>query len=124
MTERKCIEIIGVPPGPAPLEVREAWVGCRMPLATSSEPGGIFMILQKMKDGWTSSDNAKGYVVRTQDALIALDSMNTTAAEMAYGFWVDVFGPSDRGKSRDEFLRFSQKVCREIDCDKLRKFPY
>lgn len=63
----RCIEIVGIPLGPAPLEIRKAWVGLRLPL---SQPYAEF-------DGRSFGS---GYIVDVADAVEILGLYNKEAA--------------------------------------------
>lgn len=65
----KCVEIVAVPKGPAPLKIREAWVGLRLPL---SSPFG------EVANGRGFSGS--GYLVDVVDAVEILGLFNEEAA--------------------------------------------
>jgi len=84
------IEIVATPAGEAPLWVREAWIGLRLPLAPGRSEGswwssgvlssrkGIVGPLIKILLG--RSERASGFRVLAQEALEALDRVRPDAA--------------------------------------------
>lgn len=99
------IEIIAVPPGEAPLWVREKWIGVCIPLA--GDPGGFDGELSGVMTGRPSSENAGGYEVLIDDALEALGETSPEAAT-----WWRTESPAVF--FANSFI-FSKSVCRLIE---------
>ena len=53
-TTNGTIRIVGVPPGEAPLWVREKWLGLELPLAGFPSPGEYPLVFQGLARGWGS----------------------------------------------------------------------
>lgn len=95
----KRIRIIHTPPGFADEHIRLKWIGVEIPLPTAEQlaenpPSGLSI----------GRENEGGYLVRTEDAVIALH--NAGKHEVA-DFWGSCV--------LDSYLRFSRDVCEEID---------
>jgi len=88
----KCIEIIAVPPGEAPEEIRKSWIGVVIPLPPHAQTAAVrtgygvltgprswffalFPFLHSNKITW------KGYRVSGADAVMALAKRDQAAAE-------------------------------------------
>ncbi len=64
------IRIVKTPKGEAPLWVRQAWIGCEIPLlGISTDARGL----------WTRARAKQGYAVRALDAFSALVDINPEA---------------------------------------------
>lgn len=93
--ERRKIRIVSTPPGFAPKEIREQWIGVEIPLSEKDvEPGGA----------WTGTENIDGFVVFTEDAVQALRDFGR---HQAADFW-------DKIASLGSFLRFGKDFCRLV----------
>ena len=88
----KCIEIIAIPPGEAPEEIRRSWIGVVIPLSSNAQKQqqvtgygvltgprswflALFPFLHKNKVTWS------GYRVSGADAVAALAKRDHSAAE-------------------------------------------
>ena len=91
MFGRRYIRIIATPPGEAPQQVREAWVGVRLPLpflVTKSKAwrsAGVMTgprtLVEKFSALWSGKLERKpGYAVRVMDAMTALEQVHPEAA--------------------------------------------
>lgn len=76
----KKIRIIAVPPGFAPLAIREQWLGVEIPLATEEEVGGFGTTYRVGSSG-------EGYRTTTDAAINALKD---AGKESAYEYWKGV----------------------------------
>jgi hypothetical protein len=95
------IRIIAVPKGFAPLEIREAWVGCVIPLVTDAELEADFTSNLPL-----GSDNIEGYLVLSSEAIKALEEIGETEAA---SYWEEVmFGIGS-------CLQFAKNVCEIVD---------
>jgi hypothetical protein len=83
------IRIISTPPGEAPLEIREAWIGLVLPLAEPKIRKGLaFGVLSApngiLKQGWEilmgRAQKTSSYVVNAKTAIEILESANPAAA--------------------------------------------
>jgi hypothetical protein len=94
------IRIIGVPPGQAPVEIRQAWVGLELPViegeVTQNIPIGVF---------GGPAENSGGYRVDGQKAIELLGQKSPTAAE-----WWKQNAPWALLRP----LLFAKEVCEEI----------
>jgi len=91
----KRIKIIAVPDGEAPLHVREAWVGCVIPIATDYNDYGLGVLTNE-----PTEKRIKGFVVLASDALNALLERNQTRA---HTWWTQNYS--------SYFLGFEEKDC-------------
>lgn len=89
----KKIRIVAVPPGFAPKEIRQQWVGVEIPLSGEDPTGGI----------WVGTGNENGYVVSADDAISAL---RNAGKDDAADFWEGLRGTA---------LRFNKQVCEPIE---------
>ena len=95
------IEIISVPPGFAPEEIRQAWVGIRLPsLGRESDP----LEADGMRFG---NENRGGYRIEAPVAFRALENHNAEA----HAWWVINF-PVLLAMGE---LVFAANVCKEVD---------
>jgi hypothetical protein len=74
------IRIIAVPPGEAPLEIREQWVGLILPLA-GGEPCAWQMQTLGVLTGELEEEETIGYAVDFDEALSALAEKSPAAAK-------------------------------------------
>ncbi len=83
------IKIISTPPGEAPLEIREAWIGIVLPLAESkirngstfgvlSWPGGLFQQWWEILRGCAKNEST--YAVNAKTAIEILEASKPEAA--------------------------------------------
>ena len=73
------IRIIGVPPGEAPLEIRQQWVGLILPLA-GGEPCAWQLQTMGVLTGILEEDETIGYAVDFSEAVTALAEKSPAAA--------------------------------------------
>ncbi len=99
MLQRK-IKIISVPPGQAPLEIREQWVGLVLPIAEDAPERGIEIGVLGGK-----TENTGGYKVKTETAIIELEKQSPDAAN----WWRQHVNPNQM-----PWLVFKREVCKEI----------
>lgn len=92
------IKIIATPPGFAPEEIRDQWVGVEIPLPTEEQiaedpPSGVGI----------GNQNQGGFLVLTSDAI---KSLQNAGKNTAVSFW------ESAGIGR--YLRFRKEICKEI----------
>ncbi len=63
----KKIVVNQTPPGQAPQEIRDAWIGCEIPLATESD-----LAVDRPSDVRDGNQNEGGYRVLRMSAIVAL----------------------------------------------------
>jgi hypothetical protein len=88
------IKIIAVPPGFAPPEIRERWVGVEIPTPTDDE-----LRANRPSSAGIGHENEGGYLVRRESAIQAL---RAAGKESAARFWELIDG---------EYLAFSREYC-------------
>ncbi len=93
------IKIIAVPPGFAPEEIRQAWVGVEIPLVTEEE-----LSVDPPVATFGTAENAGGYMVTFGDAISAL---REARKEPAAVFWEDM--------SLGIYLEFNKNVCQLVE---------
>lgn len=72
------VKITSVPPGGAPLHIKQQWVGLELPLEEISEPG----IMRSVTGSKPNPKSYGGFPVKTEDAIQALrDQGREEAAE-------------------------------------------
>lgn len=76
---KKRIKIIACPPGQAPEEVRQAWIGLEMPLSLNQPPRGA--VFRGVLNGAPERCNVGGFAVDGRIAIEMLQQKNPTAAE-------------------------------------------
>jgi len=76
------IKIIAIPPGFAPQEIREQWVGIEIPLSKNPIPHGE----ESFRSG---SENGDGYQVLATEAIVALRNAGKNDAA---NFWKNLAG--------------------------------
>ena len=113
----QAIRIIAVPPGEAPLWVREKWVGLELPLALDAAArdyvgfgvvSGPQTWLRQMWDIVRGrADRVRGYAVEGARAVEILQSSSPEAAD-----WWRTHAPRHLAPRR--YLVFHAHVCREI----------
>lgn len=93
------IRIIATPPGFAPEEIRKAWIGLELPVATPQD-------FTDNPPEWNEigTENLGGYIVLKSKAVHILRDHNQT---LAADFW-DSLG-------KGLFLRFSRDVCEPLE---------
>lgn len=99
MPQRK-IKIIAVPPGQAPLEIREKWVGLVLPIAENVPKIGV-----ETGIFGGEPENTGGYKVKTEAAISELEIYSPNAAAW-WRQYVDL--------RRMPWLVFKREVCEEI----------
>ncbi len=117
--KRRYVRIVSTPPGEAPLEIRRAWEGVRIPLPMfSTKPrewrsAGVLTgpknFLDRIHALFTGKlVRKKGYAVLATDAIAALEAANPQAAQ-----WWRTNTPHmlERGKA----FVFAAQCCREED---------
>ncbi len=92
------IEIVSIPPGFAPLCIREKWVGVTIPLVSEEEAEQV----RKCDD--SNALTADGYIVRGVDAVHEL--INAQRAWEAVNFWSNPMPPC--------YLHFSKECCKLV----------
>lgn len=92
----KAIVIREVPPGFAPLRIKEAWIGCKIPLATEQN-----LLDDPPSEIRIGSDNLDGYYVLRSKAIEAL---RQKGADEAVAFW-------DALPFYCSYLVFKKEVC-------------
>ena len=97
--ERRCIDIIDVPPGEAPEWVRKEWVGLRLPISNDQETKGLVQI--GVLGG--ESQHRGGYRIDTAEAITALRGVSPEAA----GWW-----ETNVALDFIKCLTFKKDVCR------------
>lgn len=93
------IKIIAVPPGFAPLGIRERWLDIEIPLATEEE-------IQSFGETYRFGSSADGYTVTTDAALKALEDAGKIEA---YNFWNGI------RKSTGVMLVFKKECCELLE---------
>ena len=87
------VKITSMPPGGAPVAIREQWIGVEMPLEQGpSEPG----ILRSVTGGKPNPKSYGGFPVKTEDAIQALREQGR---EEAAEWWENWFLSSPSGKT-------------------------
>ncbi len=114
----RTIRIIGVPPGEAPLWVREKWVCLELPLSRHSAPGAFYVYgALSIPHGWLAqwwgvirgqAEKVPGYAVESLGAVDILAASNPDAAA-----WWRKHAPHLIGPRR--YLVFHEHVCQRID---------
>lgn len=94
------IKIIAIPPGQAPLEIREAWVGLILPIAENKSSDTIQMGALGGKP-----ENLGGYDVETKVAIKELKKKSPKAAK----WWESNINPEWAPR-----LTFKREVCELI----------
>lgn len=74
------ISIIGVPPGEAPLEIREQWVGLILPLA-GGMPWAWEVQTAGVLTGTADEEETIGYAVDTHEAMVVLAERSQEAVD-------------------------------------------
>ncbi len=92
------IRIVAVPPGFAPLSIREQWVGIEIPLATNRD-----ISKNPPSELGIGSANRGGYMVLTSKAIEALKSAERISAA---AFWKQL--------TLGHYLVFKRDVCELI----------
>jgi hypothetical protein len=111
------IRITSVPPGEAPREIREAWVGLVLPLHRAragtyftsgvlSRPRGVLRILRHLFA--LRYNLQRGYVVSSLAAMAVLETANPAAAR----WWRDSAG---YGEEARRYFLFAGDCCEQID---------
>ncbi|PTX90952.1 hypothetical protein [Opitutus sp. ER46] len=72
------IRIVATPPGEAPLEVREQWVGLELPLM-GGEVSAVQIETCGVVTGEIDREETIGYVIDIEDAMLALASKSPSA---------------------------------------------
>ena len=112
----KYVRIISTPPGEAPQNVREAWVGLKLPIegggpqrilaqGVLSGPKTFWGLVLSLLFGWTKQQ--EGYAV---DSVKAVDILNEKSPEAAAWWKKNVPHLIQSGKR----LLFSLEVCEEV----------
>jgi hypothetical protein len=105
------IRIVSPPPGEAPPHIREAWVGCVLPLFASTDDPRV----KKQGKGVLSRRNTEphqGFAVRVVDAIAALESHNAEAAQWWRDNTPDIIRPG-------QLFVFAGEACELVeDTDK------
>ena len=114
----RTIRIIGVPPGEAPLWVREKWVGLELPLSRHSAPGAFYVYgalsipRGRLAQCWGlirgRAEKVPGYAVESIDAVDILATSNADAAAWWRKHTPHLIGPR-------RYLVFHEHVCQRID---------
>ncbi|HTB79402.1 MAG TPA: hypothetical protein VK717_00805 [Opitutaceae bacterium] len=73
------VRIVGVPPGEAPAEIREEWLGLALPLAFGRS-GACQLNVQGILSRTGNPEPQMGYVVLVEDAIDALEEKSPKAA--------------------------------------------
>ena len=73
------IRIIDIPPGEAPLEVREQWVGLELPLV-GGDPYAMQLKTCGVLTGASEPEETVGYAVSIEDAVRVLEKKSPEAA--------------------------------------------
>ncbi len=95
------VKIVAVPPGQAPLEVRQQWVGMVLPVAENLPPGTTEMGVLGGKP-----ENSGGYPVETMVAIQELEKKSPEAAS----WWKSHVNPALM-----PWLSFQRAVCKIIN---------
>lgn len=103
------LKIIAVPPGFAPLHIREAWVGVEIPIDEELVNAEL-----KLVGTWSGGENRDGYDVMTEDAVKALESAQKGEAS---NFWKQIL------HKYGSTLRFKKSVCELIDDEHCITLP-
>lgn len=78
------VKIIAMPPGGAPVSIREQWIGVEMPLEKfPGEPG----ILRSVTGGKPDPKSFGGFPVKTEDAIQALREQGREEAAEWWESW-------------------------------------
>jgi hypothetical protein len=102
------IRIIAIPPGEAPLEIREQWVGLILPLV-EDEACAWEMETFGILTGKIESETTIGYAVGLHEAMAALGEKSPEAVA-----WWRTNAP--HLFEEDSVLVFDQVACRLISC--------
>jgi hypothetical protein len=112
------IRIVGVPPGEAPLWVREQWVGLELPLPRRSAPRayyayGVLSVPRSWLAQWWGiirgrAERIPGYAVESSHAVDILAASNPDAAAWWRKHTPHLIGPR-------RYLLFHEHVCQRVD---------
>ena len=111
------VVIVSVPPGEAPLWVREKWVGLKLPLSYSTPKtcftmGVMSMPSTRLGQLWAllrvRAERVSGYVVEGSGAVDILERSSPEAAA-----WWQKNAPQHGAPKR--YLVFHESVCRVVD---------
>jgi len=110
------VRVVSVPPGEAPLQVRDAWVGVEMPYnpfmtyiaAAASAVGLRNSGVLSGKEVGEEDPNEGGYAVCAGDAIAALRQHGRTEAAA----WWEQHG---FGRDPTDFLIFGQQFCEVVE---------
>jgi hypothetical protein len=86
------VKITSVPPGGAPLEIKQAWVGLELPLEEIREPG----VMRSVSGGKPDPKSFGGFPVRTTDAIQALRDAGKKKAADWWQNWFEGSGGTGR----------------------------
>ena len=115
---KPAIRIIGVPPGEAPLWVREQWVGLELPLTRQSAPRAYYVYgVLSAPRSWLAqwwgiirgqAERIPGYAVESAPAVDILAAANPAAAAWWLKHAPHLIGPR-------RYLLFHEHVCQRVD---------
>jgi nitroreductase len=119
----KWIKVIAVPPGGAPFEIRQSWVGLRLPLAHTlaflegdyPDDSEIYRQLgilpEDVATGEPTNENAGGYIIKAAAAIQALLSAGETDAA---AYWIRNLSRAYESYAQ-AVLVFAREVCEPVE---------